>query len=135
MGAEIRQQASQQESLIEVYSLDDPAASELMKQAYDAEDQGDVIKAIELVNRALSLSSDDPEYWQYLAELELQNRQYEAAIEHAQKSYDLGPQIGQLCYRNWLVINRALTALDRAAEAAGARVQADQCPVEAPPRY
>lgn len=134
-GEQVRQQAKQQKSLVEVYSLGDPAAEQWMNRAYDAEDQGDIAGAISHVTEALKVAPDDSEYWQYLAELELQNEDYQSAVEHAQRSYDNGPKLGQLCYRNWLVISRALTALDREAEAAGARLQADQCPVEAPERY
>ncbi len=134
-GEQVRQQAKQQKSLVEVYSLGDPAAEEWMNRAYDAEDQGDISDAIAHVNEALKVAPEDSEYWQYLAELELQDERYQSAIEHAQRSYDNGPQLGQLCYRNWLVISRSLSALNREAEAAGAKLQADQCPVEAPERY
>lgn len=127
LAAEVRNAASSQDSLIDVYPLSDPAAVELMRQARMAETDNDIAGASALVQKALEIVPEDPEYWQYQAELELKRGEYILALEHARRSYALGPQVGQLCYRNWLTMTFAWEALYDLDEAEQARQRADQC--------
>ena len=135
LAAEVRSAASSQDSLIDVYPLTDPAAVELIRQARLAEDDNDIAGAVALVRKALEIVPQDPEYWQYRAELELQRAEYILALEHARRSYALGPQVGQLCYRNWLTMTFAWEALYDLEEAKKARQEADRCTLKEQATY
>ena len=130
LAAEVRNAASSQDSLVDVYPLSDPAAVELMRQARLAEADDDIAGATALVSKALEIVPQDPEYWQYQAELELKRGNYILALEHARRSFGLGPKVGQLCYRNWLTMTFAWEALYDLEEAAQARQRADQCTIK-----
>ena len=127
LAADVRDAASSQNSLLDVFPLSDPAAVELIRQARLAEDDNDLAMAIALVQKALAIVPKDPEYWQYQAELDLRREHYILALEHARYSFDLGPQVGQLCYRNWLTLTFAWEALYDLEEAQMARQRAGQC--------
>jgi tetratricopeptide (TPR) repeat protein len=127
LAAEVRNAASTQDSLLDVYPLSDPAAVELIRQARLAEDDNNIAGAAALVKKALEIVPDDPEYSQYQAELELKRGEYILALEHARRSFDLGPQVGQLCYRNWLTMAFAWEALFDLEEAEQARQRAARC--------
>lgn len=127
LAGEVRRQTEQSQSQVEVYALSDPAGLHLIERARAAEQAGRLSEAARLAREALELSPGDPEYWQYLAELELQRGDFMAAIEHAVRSFELGPQIGPLCYRNWLTKQHAHDALGDAANAAAAGQRAEQC--------
>lgn len=127
LAGEVRRQTAESSSDVEVYALSDPAGLHLLERARVAEQAGQLDEAARLVREALALTPDDPEYWQYLAELELQGGDFLAAIEHAKQSFQLGPRIGPLCYRNWLTRQRAHEALRQAQEAGLAGQQAEGC--------
>lgn len=130
LAAEVRTAASTQDSLVDVYPLSDPAAVELMRQARLAEDNNDIGGAAALVQKALEIVPQDPEYWQYQAELDLKRGEYILALEHARRSFALGPKVGQLCYRNWLTMTFAWEALYDLEEAEQARKRANQCTIK-----
>jgi len=127
LAGEVRQQTADQHAPIEVFALSDPGGLLLLEQAREAEQSGQLDKAQRLVLEAIELTPDDPEYWQYLAELKLQASDYSAAIEHAQHSFELGPQIGPLCYRNWLTQQHAHDAMNATIAAAKAAGRAEIC--------
>jgi len=135
LAAEVREQAASQSGVVEVYPLTDPAAAELIRQARLAEAQDRLYEALELVDQALNVTPEDPDQWQYLAELQLKLQSYQDSITSARKSYELGPKVGQLCYRNWLVISRAQAELGQPAEAMESEKQADACTVPEQPRF
>nr|XP_061800917.1 probable ATP-dependent DNA helicase HI_0387 [Nerophis lumbriciformis] len=124
LAGEVRRETEQSQSQVEVYALSDPAGLHLLEQARVAEQAGQLDRAMVLVRQAIELTPTDPEYWQYLAELELQNEDFLGAIEHAAKSFELGPQIGPLCQRNWLTKQHAQSALGDVASAAASSQQA-----------
>jgi len=127
LAAEVRTAASNKDSLIDVYALADPAAVELMRQAREAEADQDIAGAVALVTKALEIVPEDPEYWQYRAELELQRGDYILALEHARHAFSLGSKVGKLCYRNWLTMSVAWEALYDLEEAGKARHRAEAC--------
>ncbi len=124
---EIRQQAAQSDATVEVYALSDPGSEPLLERARVAEEAGDIDQATRLVREALTLRPDDPAHLQYLAELELQRRDFRAAIEYAGQSHQFGPRIGPLCYRSWLTRQHAQQALGQSEQALTAAREAEQC--------
>jgi tetratricopeptide (TPR) repeat protein len=135
LAAEVREAASGQDSLIDVYPLTDPAAVELMRQARLAEQDDDIAGAAALVKKALEIVPNDPEYWQYQAELELKRGEFILALDHARRSYALGPQVGQLCYRNWLTMTFAWEALYDLDAAEESRQRAEECTMKEQETY
>ncbi len=127
LAGEVRREAAAGHAPIEVYALSDPGGLHLLEQARAAEASGQVEEARRLVKQALELTPDDPEYWQYLAELDLQSEAYQAAVDNARRSFELGPQIGPLCYRNWLTRQHAQEAMNHSEAALRASQQAQFC--------
>lgn len=127
LATEVRRQAQSKPSPVEVYALSDPAGLNLLAQAQQAEQAGRLDEATRFVRQALEITPRNPEYWQYLAELELQSGDFAAAIEYAERSFALGPQIGRLCYRNWLTQKHAHERLGDSTNSARANQQAERC--------
>ena len=127
LATDVRDRAAKQHAPIEVFALSDPGGLHLLDRAREAEQKGQLDEAQRLVREALELTPSDPEYWQYLAELNLQASDYSAAIEHAQHSFELGPQIGRLCYRNWLTQQHAHDAMNDSQAASKAADRAEIC--------
>ncbi len=123
---DMRRQADNQ-GILQVYTVGNPEAADLIERAREAEAGQDVVTALAMTREALEIEPNDPEYWQYLAELQLLQKDYARARRSAQQSYAMGPQVGQLCYRNWLIIQRAEQALGNGAAAGIAAQRAERC--------
>jgi len=132
---EVRSAAEEENGVIDVFPVVDPAAETLIGQARWLEQEGRLDEAVGRVEAALEISPADPGYWQYLAELKLVQADYSAAIRHAVRSFELGPQIGRLCTRNWLTLSRAYQALDHTDQAVQAETRADACIVRERSRF
>ncbi|MDX1568850.1 MAG: tetratricopeptide repeat protein [Xanthomonadales bacterium] len=128
---EIRAQARQDDGVIEVVPLADGDVQILLERANAAEARGELEEARRLLIQAADLAPRDPRIWQHLAEIELETGAFQAAIEHALKSFHLGPQVGPLCSRNWLTVAEAQSALENAHLASAASERAEACPVRA----
>ncbi len=135
LAAQVRQQAAETAGVVEVFPLNGGEDGALIEQARRAESEGALEQASILVSQALEIAPQDPGHWQYLAEIELEQGQYSAAIDHARQSYELGPRMGQICARNWLTIQRANQALRQSEGALQAGARAEECAVKSQPRY
>ena len=123
----VRVPASQDSAGVQVYSLQNPAVKQLTEQARDAERAGDLEQAASYLERALRIQPRDPQLLQHMAEIKLQERDYQQALNFAVRSYDIGPRVGEICSRNWRTISVAREHLDDTKGASEAEVRAGQC--------
>lgn len=100
----VRQPAQQDSAGVQVFPLENPAVTELLADASAAETSGRYEQASMLLERALRIQPRNPEILQNMAEVQLQVRDYEQALNFAVRSYDLGPRVGEICSRNWRTI-------------------------------
>ncbi len=132
--SEIRERAANVPSYVEVLPLTDPGLEDLRVLARDAEAEKRFAVADQHLAEALSLVPDDPELWQWRAELALEEQRWQDAQAHARQSEAIGPKLGNLCVRNWMTL---LAVSEETADSQGvaeAKVRAAQCPVLAPVR-
>ena len=100
----VRQPPQQDSAGVQVFPLENPAVTELLADASTAESNGRYEQASMLLERALRIQPRNPEILQNMAEVQLQVRDYEQALNFAVRSYDLGPRVGEICSRNWRTI-------------------------------
>ena len=131
---DVRSPASQESAGVQVFPLQNPAVKELLADASSAETVGDYGKAAVLLERALRIEPRDPEILQSMAEVQLQNGDYEQALNFAVRSYDSGPRVGEICSRNWRTIGVAREQLGDSAGAADAVQRASSCMSTRPER-
>jgi tetratricopeptide (TPR) repeat protein len=103
----VREPARQDARGVQVFPLQNPAVKELLADAGRAESSGHYDQAAALLERALRIQPADPEILQSLAEVNLQVKDYEQALNFAIRSYDIGPRVGEICSRNWRTISVA----------------------------
>jgi len=123
----VRAPASEDSAGVQVYSLQNPAVKELTAQAVVAERAGDLDKASGYLERALRIEPRDPQTLQHMAEIELQKEDYQQALSFAEKSYDIGPRVGEICSRNWRTISVAKEHLNDSSGANEAEKRARRC--------
>ena len=119
---------------LEVQPLRDPQVEDLRAQAQAQEARREIKQASATIDRALVLSPGDPDLLQWKAELSLLARDWLAAEQRADESFQKGPKLGGLCRRNWTTIAFAREGRGDAAGAAAARTQVDACTVAPPVR-
>ena len=127
--AEIRGQAAGAPSVIQVMPLADTEVDDLRREARTKEDAKDFDGAAKALERALAIRPNDPLLLQWLAELALQKGAFKDAEQYAQKSYDLGPRLGEICVRNWLTIHITRTERGDANGANSAKAQVPACQI------
>ena len=123
----VRAPARQDSAGVQVFPLQNPAVQELLASASEAESQGDYDHAAMLLERALRIQPQDPEILQSMAEVQLRVQDYEQALIFAQRSYDIGPRVGEICSRNWRTIGVAREYLGNHAGAVEAEQKATGC--------
>lgn len=123
----VRTPASQDSAGVQVYSLQNPAVKQLTAQAREAETRGDLAQAGSYLERALRIQPQDPQLLQFMAEVKLQERDYQQALNFAVKSYDTGPRVGEICSRNWRTISVAREYLGDSGGASEAEARAGRC--------
>jgi len=123
----VRVPASQESEGVQVYSLQNPAVRQLMVQAETAESAGNLNLATGYLERALRIQPQDPQLLQHMAELKLQIKDYQQALNFAVRSYDTGPRVGEICSRNWRTISVAREHLRDVNGANEAEARATQC--------
>jgi len=131
---EIRSQAEALASNVQVEPLADPEVDDLRARARTEEMQGKYEVAAATIKQAMSLRPEDPTLIQWAAELALVRGRHDEAERGAQRSYDLGPKLGEICVRNWLTIKEARAARSDAQGATSAAAQLPACQVQAPVR-
>lgn len=123
----VRSPARQESAGVQVFPLQNPAVQQLTEEARRAEYAGDYDQAAVLLERALRIQPRDPELMQHMAEVQIQKRDYEQALNFATRSYDIGPRVGEICARNWRTISVAREYLDDARGAREAEQRVGQC--------
>ena len=119
---------------LEVQPLRDPQVEDLRMQAEAQEARREFKQAGATLDRALVLSPGDPDLLQWKAEVALLSRDWLAAEQWANDSFQKGPKLGGLCRRNWTTVAFAREGRGDAAGAAAARAQVDSCTVAPPVR-
>ena len=133
--SEVREPARQSSEGVQVFPLQNPAVKELLAGAQQSESAGQYDQAAVSLERALRIEPRDPEILQHMAEIQLQKKDYQQALNFATRSYDSGPRVGEICSRNWRTISVARARLEDAQGAADARSRADQCMNAKPSSY
>lgn len=123
----VRAPARQESAGVQVFPLQNPAVVQLTEEARRAEHAGDFDQAAVLLERAMRIKPRDPELMQHMAEVQLQKRDYEQALNFAIRSYDTGPRVGEICARNWRTIGVAREHLKDPSGAQEAEQRAGQC--------
>lgn len=131
---QVRAPAAAEARGLQVFALRNPAVAELSQAALQAEQEDDLARAAMLLERALRIEPRDPELLQQMAEVRLDQGQWEQAENHARRSFDVGPRVGELCQRNWRTIALSLERRQDLSAADQARMRLQACQVEAPPR-
>jgi tetratricopeptide (TPR) repeat protein len=124
---EVREPAQEDSAGVQVRPLQNPAVIELLAQAGDAEDHGRYDDAALLLERALRIQPHDPELLQQMAEIQLQQKDYQQALNFAVRSYDSGSRVGEICARNWHTISLARDRLGDSSGSREAEQRAGQC--------
>ena len=132
--ARVREPARQDSAGVQVFPLQNPAVKELLADASSAESIGDYNRAAALLERALRIEPRDPEILQSMAEVQLQNGDFEQALNFAVRSYDTGPRVGEICSRNWRTIADARGHLGDRSGSAEAAQRASSCMSSRPER-
>ena len=123
----VREPAKEDSAGVQVFPLQNPAVKELLADASTAESAGDYGQAATLLERALRIQPRDPEILQNLAEVQLQIKDYEQALNFATRSYDIGPRVGEICSRNWRTISVSREHLGDHAGSVQAEQKATVC--------
>lgn len=131
---QVRAPAAAETRGLQVFALRNPAVTELSDAARRSESSGDLNRAAMLLERALRIEPRDPELLQQMAELRLDQGQWEQAESYARRSFDVGPRVGELCQRNWRTVAVALERQNQVEAARAASNRLPGCQVEPPPR-
>lgn len=132
--AAIRAAGEQDDSVVQVVPLRDPAVQSLLDAAHADEQAGRYADAAAKTDQALKLSPEAPDLLQYRAELAVRLQDYADAERLAQRSFELGPKLGALCARNWQTLAELREAARDEAGAAAAKRARAGCRVDGPVR-
>jgi tetratricopeptide (TPR) repeat protein len=120
---------------LQVFGVRNPAVVALARDARAAEDAGDLERAELLLERALRIDGRDPAVLQQMAEVQLVRGRLDQARSFAQRSWELGPQVGEICQRS---LRTLIVVAERSAEweqARSARQRLSDCRVAPPERF
>jgi tetratricopeptide (TPR) repeat protein len=120
---------------LQVFGVRNPAVVALERDARAAEDAGDLERAEALLERALRIDGRDPAVLQHMAEVQLARGRLDQAGSFAQRSWELGPQVGEICERS---LRTLVVVSERRAEwerARSARERLPDCRVAPPARF
>ena len=123
----VREPARQDSAGVQVFPLQNPAVKELLAEAAESEAAGDFDQAAILLERALRIHPQDPEILQHMAEIQLRKKDYQQALNFAERSYDVGPRVGEICSRNWRTISVARGHFNDGEGSDEAEQKATQC--------
>ncbi len=132
---EVREAASRESEGIQVQPLQNPAVRQLLASAASSESSGQLEQAAQMLERGLRIEPRDPELLQRLAEVRLQQEDWQQAINFATRSYDVGAQVGEMCARNWRTIALANDYIGDTPAADAARGQVEHCMRKRPQKY
>ena len=120
---------------LQVFGVRNPAVVALGRDARAAEEKQDLERAEMLLERALRIDGRDPAILQQMAEIQLARGRLGQAGTFAQRSFELGPQVGEICQRSLrtlVVVHERNGAWDRAQQARG---RLKDCRVAPPDRF
>ena len=120
---------------LQVFGVRNAAVVALGREAAQVEQAGDLERAEMLLERALRIDGRDPAILQQMAELQLARGRLDQAASYAQRSFELGPQVGEICQRS---LRTLIVVHERAAaweEARRARDRLAGCRVAPPERF
>lgn len=120
---------------LQVFGVRNPAVAALGRNATAAEQEGDLERAEMLLERALRIDGRDPAVLQQMAELQLARGRLDQAASYAQRSFELGPQVGEICQRSLrtlIVVHERAAAWEQARKA---RDRLSDCRVAPPERF
>jgi len=120
---------------LQVFGVRNPAVVALGRDAMEAEQAGDLERAEMLLERALRLDGRDPAILQQMAELHLARGRLDQAGSFARRSFELGPQVGEICQRS---LRTLIVVHERSGEWEQAREARDglsDCRVAPPERF
>jgi tetratricopeptide (TPR) repeat protein len=145
---------------LDVQPLRDPTIEDLRQQALAHERAKRFAESAAALDKALTLSPDDPALLQERAEAAVLVQDIDRAERLARNAYEIGSKVGPLCRRHWATIAATLNERaqqrhgqavasrreeDRArfhneayaaeARAADAKRQIEACTLTGPPRY
>ncbi len=132
--AAIRAAGAGDDSVVQVAPLRDAGVEGWLKEASGAEARRNWPAAIAAAEKALKLAPNAPDILQAIAEFEIARGGYARAEELAMKSYQLGPQVGALCAKNWQTLVETRTAMNDAVERDKAIAQVKACRKKGPMR-
>lgn len=133
--AAIRAAGADDNSIIDVQPLRDPAVAALVDAAHQDEQAGKYADAATELDQALKITPDAPDLLQDRAEIAVRLKDFSSAQQLAHKSWSLGPKLGPLCARNWqTIVEMRLQAHDQVG-ADTARKWVQQCHKAGIPRY
>ena len=135
MVAAIRAAGADDNSVIDINPLRDPAVAALVDSAHQDEQVGKYANAAAELDKALVITPDSPDLLQDRAEIAVRLGDFKNAEKFAHQSWSLGPKLGPLCARNWqTVVEIRLQAHDKVG-ADTARKWVRQCHKADVPRY
>jgi len=120
---------------LQVFGVRNPAVAALGRQARAAEEEDDLQRAEMLLERALRIDGRDPAILQQMAEVQLARGRLDQAGSFARRSFELGPQVGEICQRSLrtlVVVYERGGAWDQAQRARG---RLADCRVAPPERF
>lgn len=126
--AEIRAAGKAAADELDVQPLRDPMVEDLRVKAAQAERRRDHAEAAALLDRALTLSPDDPALLQERAEIAVLLKDLDKAGALARRAFETGAKVGPLCRRHWATIRQQLVFQQRAlqAQAAARKLKGDK---------
>lgn len=158
--AQIRSAGTFEKGELDVQPLRDSMVEDLRVQATQFERQQRYPEAAAALDKALSISPEDPALLQERAEVAVLQKELAKAATLARNAYALGGKVGPLCRRHWATIRQHLAHRQRglqlqangklkgerlvqwereSAELAAALVDAERshadCTLTGPPRY
>lgn len=135
MVAAIRAAAGDGDGELAVQPLRDSQVEDLRARAHrleQAEYYGDAAAALD---QALAIVPDDPALLQERAEAAILLKDDARAEALARRAFELGPQVGPLCRRNWATIEQLRLLAGDAEGAASAKAQVAGCKVAGVDRF
>lgn len=120
---------------LQVYGVRNPAVVRLGREARAAEADGDLERAEVLLERALRIDGRDPAILQQMAEVQLGRGRLDQAESYARRSFDVGPQVGEICERSLRTLIVVHERNGEPEQARRARDGLDECRIAPPERF
>jgi hypothetical protein len=130
----IRAAGADEESVLQINPLRDPAVEGFLAEAAKAEETQQFDVAFVAISKARNLAPDAPDLLQYEAEIEFLRGNTIEAEKLAYESFKNGPQIGRLCQQNWQTILEARKVFKDVDYLPYAETKRDACKAKRPVR-